>query len=173
MLELKRFNEEDKEMRATLNDVAKAANVSASLVSMHLNGHPLAKRIAEETKRRIDEAVRRLDYHPSAAARALSTGRSSLLGLVVGEISNAYFSHFAETALEEAAGSGYQLVIAVERNSGGNRPDVWASFLGQQLAGVIYCPLYWEDSEFAVRLARRKYASSSCQPEIWQMSLDL
>lgn len=155
MLELKRFNEEDKEMRATLNDVAKAANVSASLVSMHLNGHPLAKRIAEETKRRIDEAVRRLDYHPSAAARALSTGRSSLLGLVVGEISNAYFSHFAETALEEAAGSGYQLVIAVERNSGGNRPDVWASFLGQQLAGVIYCPLYREDSEFAVRLARR------------------
>ena len=61
MLELKRFNEEDKEMRATLNDVAKAANVSASLVSMHLNGHPLAKRIAEETKRRIDEAVRRLE----------------------------------------------------------------------------------------------------------------
>ena len=74
MLELKRFNEEDKEMRATLNDVAKAANVSASLVSMHLNGHPLAKRIAEETKRRIDEAVRRLDYHPSAAARGSTPG---------------------------------------------------------------------------------------------------
>ena len=81
----KRFNKQKKRfnflgypdrMRATIKDIAKRVGVSNSLVSLYLNNRPLAARIAESTKRKIDEAVKELNYKPSATAVALKKGKS-------------------------------------------------------------------------------------------------
>ncbi|BAK33710.1 LacI family transcriptional regulator [Microlunatus phosphovorus NM-1] len=68
--------------KVTAKDVARAAGVSATTVSYVLNNRA-HQSIPESTRRRVLEAAGRLGYAPSAAARALATGRSNLvLGLV-------------------------------------------------------------------------------------------
>ncbi|MBE3576294.1 MAG: LacI family DNA-binding transcriptional regulator [Limnochordales bacterium] len=65
---------------ATLRDVARKAGVSISTVSHVFNGYD---DIPAETRKRVWDAARELDYHPNASARSLVSRRSNLLGLVV------------------------------------------------------------------------------------------
>lgn len=65
---------------ANIFDVAKAAGVSHQTVSRVLNGDPTVRPAMRE---RIDDAIARLDYRPSAAARALARRRTRTIGLVV------------------------------------------------------------------------------------------
>ena len=102
-------------VKATLNDIARKVGVSKSLVSMYLNNHKLAGRIANDTKNRIDSAVRELKYQPSFAARALCNGKTKTIGMICGGIKNPYFAYLVEDAMEEAAKSGYQLLLSLTR----------------------------------------------------------
>lgn len=70
--------------QVTSRDVAKLAGVSRTTVSFVLNNVPGVK-ISEETRQRVLEAARRLDYYPTAAARSLASGRTRRIGLVLGE----------------------------------------------------------------------------------------
>ncbi|MFI7414682.1 LacI family DNA-binding transcriptional regulator [Streptomyces sp. NPDC049627] len=63
-----------------ITDVARHAGVSPSTVSYALSGK---RPISEETRRRIEESVRRLGYRPHVGARALASGRSNVLALAV------------------------------------------------------------------------------------------
>jgi len=63
----------------TLHDVARLANVSHQTVSRVINNSP---NVADDTRERVLEAIRILDYHPNRAARSLITGRSQTLYLV-------------------------------------------------------------------------------------------
>ena len=67
--------------RVTSRDVAKLASVSRTTVSFVLNNVPGVS-IPEATRRRVLDAVRRLDYHPDSAARRLVSGKSHTVGLV-------------------------------------------------------------------------------------------
>ena len=104
-------------MRVRIKDVAERAGVSTTMVSLYLNHHPLSARMAEKTKQRIDEAVRELNYQPSATARSLKKGKSKTLGLVIGEIAGVYSSFYSQMLLEEAEKYDYQLLISLTRYS--------------------------------------------------------
>jgi len=62
---------------ATLSDVAKAANLSPTTISRHING---SINLPEETVRRIDAAIVALRYRPNPHARSLGRGRSDTIG---------------------------------------------------------------------------------------------
>ena len=104
-------------MRVRIKDVAERAGVSTTMVSLYLNHHPLSARMAEKTKQRIDEAVRELNYQPSATARSLKKGKSKTLGLVIGEIAGVNSSFYSQMLLEEAEKYDYQLLISLTRYS--------------------------------------------------------
>ena len=57
-------------MRITLKDVAREAGVSVTLISKFLNNNPNG-RMSPETREKIEETLRRLNYHPSELARSL------------------------------------------------------------------------------------------------------
>lgn len=65
---------------ATMTDIAQEAGVSLSTVSYALSGK---RPISDSTRARIDAAIEKLQYHPTASARALALKRTSLLGLAV------------------------------------------------------------------------------------------
>ena len=122
-------------MRVTLKDVAEKAGVSAATVSICLNHHPVAEQIPEETKRRIARVVAELGYRPSTFARALSTGRSNLIGIDVCDIFNSYFSHLAGYVINEAARYDFNVIVTQGRNS----PLRDNMLPGDMLDGMIYC----------------------------------
>ncbi len=64
----------------TLAEVARHAGVSASTVSYVLSGK---RSISEATRRRVEQSIRELGYHPHAGARALASSRSNIIALMV------------------------------------------------------------------------------------------
>lgn len=77
--------------RATARDVAELAGVSRTTVSFVLNNVP-GMRISEETRQRVLEAARQLDYHPDATARRMVSGRTRVIGFVLRQTPDQVFA---------------------------------------------------------------------------------
>lgn len=94
---------------ATIYDVAREAGVNPSTVSRLLNGQ---RRVGRDTEARILKAVEDLGYQFNPAARAVRTGRTRTLGLVIADLTNPMFFEVLRGAERMAAERGYTLVIA-------------------------------------------------------------
>jgi DNA-binding LacI/PurR family transcriptional regulator len=95
---------------ATIQDVARLAEVSVSSVSNVLNGR--TERMRQETFVRIEQAIEKLGYRPNQIARHLKTGNIPILGLLVPTSSNPSFAHLA-VAVEQVAQSRYNYRVLV------------------------------------------------------------
>ncbi len=125
-------------MPATRDDVARAAGVSAATVSYVLNGGP--RRVSEDKRRRVVQAVTELGYRPNAIARSLRARRTRILGLVLPDSANPYFAALSHAIEEAAAGHGYQVVVA----NAAERPEREAAhieaLLRLQVDGLFWIP---------------------------------
>jgi len=98
---------------ATIYDVAKESGFSLSTISNVLNNGP--RPVRPETRTRILETMRQLDYHPSALARGLASQRTYNLGIMFGVVEsaaiviNAYSAAILQGALTAAADTGYNI----------------------------------------------------------------
>jgi LacI family transcriptional regulator len=95
-------------MPITLADIARELGVSKMTVSRAINNHPL---INAETRRRVLEVARRLNYQPNQHARALATSRSRLIGIVVPDLMNLYFAEVTRAIESVTRPAGFQLLI--------------------------------------------------------------
>ena len=95
-------------MAHTMREVAKRAGVSLATVSRVLNN---TQYIAEETRRRVLDAVREFNYFKNVHARRLATGRSDLFGLVISEIANPYFPEIIRGYQAMAWNRGFDVLI--------------------------------------------------------------
>jgi LacI family transcriptional regulator, galactose operon repressor len=77
-------------------------------VSRAINNDPL---VNSETRRRVLEVARRMNYQPNQHARALATNRSYLIGVVVPDLMNLYFAEVARAIESIARPAGFQLLI--------------------------------------------------------------
>ena len=84
---------------ATIHDVARLASVSTATVSNVLNN---SRKVAAGTRERVLKAVDALGYSPHPAARSMRGGASSLLGLIVADIINPFFTELLHS-IERAA----------------------------------------------------------------------
>lgn len=102
-------------MAVRMKDIAKDLGLSVVTISKVLRNHP---DIAEETRERVLQRVKELDYQPNITARSLVTGRSYLIGLVVPDLLHSFFAELAK-ALSAAVGNhGYSTIISSsEENS--------------------------------------------------------
>lgn len=100
--------------RATRFDVARPAGVSTAVVSYVLNGSP--KKISPDTAQRVFNAAQRLDYHHNSVARALKTGTTHTLGVIVPDFSNPYFAEFTDQLESAASKRERALIINLSRS---------------------------------------------------------
>lgn len=92
----------------TITDVAREAGVSVSTVSRVIRDHA---DVNEVTRLRVLRVIRSLGYRPSLIARALVSGRSQTIGLLVSDITNPFYPQLAKSIEQEARKHGYALVI--------------------------------------------------------------
>jgi LacI family transcriptional regulator len=97
-----------------LKDVARAAGVDPSLVSRVLRDDPWPVRA--ETRKRILEAARELDYRPNALARSLKTRRTGNIGLVIASLDNLGFADVTH-GIQRAAAEAGRLVLVLEADA--------------------------------------------------------
>ncbi|MFE0388796.1 LacI family DNA-binding transcriptional regulator [Streptomyces bungoensis] len=105
----------------TIQDVAKAAGVSAMTVSNVINDRP---HVRPATRERVLEAMARLDYRVNVAARNLRKGRTGTIGLAVPEVNSAYYGRLAAALVAAAARHG--LRVGIEQ-TGARREDELAA----------------------------------------------
>src|ERR687884_943407 len=92
----------------TIARVAEEAGVGVGTVSRVLNSSPA---VSAGTRRRVLEAIAMLDYQPSPAARALSTGRTNAIGVVAPFFTQPSVIERLRGVSRIVAGSGHQLVL--------------------------------------------------------------
>lgn len=101
--------------RATIKDVARVAGVSTATVSFVLNNNR-REAITEVVRRRVLDAARELNYHPSAAAAALARRRIRNVALLFYKaddaITNAFYSFVVQGAIKEAVERDYNLLFS-------------------------------------------------------------
>ncbi|MBN1310481.1 MAG: LacI family DNA-binding transcriptional regulator [Anaerolineae bacterium] len=99
--------------RPTQLDVAQMAGVSRATVSFVLNDVTNGNiSISDETRKRVWDAIGELGYVPDARARALRSGDTKTLGLIVPDIRNPHFWEIAEGVEKEARDEGYHLLVS-------------------------------------------------------------
>ncbi len=96
-------------MKITIKHIAKEAKVSVSAVSLVLNGKPC--RISDATKKRIIETAEKYNYCANQAARSLVTKETKLIGMIIPDIENIFFSSLSKKVEEYCSARGYILVV--------------------------------------------------------------
>ncbi|MFH8734183.1 MULTISPECIES: LacI family DNA-binding transcriptional regulator [unclassified Streptomyces] len=135
---------------ATLMDVARAAGVSKATASRALQRPEL---VAEPTRLRVLDAAQRLGFHPNAAARALTTGRTGLVGLVVPTLSNPFFAPLVMGAQQTAEKTDHHLLIAVSEYDPTREAEL-ADRLAEQADGLIMVTPVGTDAALRERARR-------------------
>ena len=109
MAEKKRKPRAKKAPRMDIRTVATRAKVSIATVSRTINHHPTVDPVLAK---RVWKAIEDLNYFPNTQARALVSGKSHTLGLIVSEITNPFFPELIQRFEECAVARGYEILIA-------------------------------------------------------------
>ena len=125
----------DREGPATLLDVAREAGVSLATASRALNGS--ARKVREDLRVRVLEAAAQLDYTANAQAQAVARGRSGVVGLLVHDIADPYFSSIAAGVMRAAEEHGLLVTLASTGRDHERELSYLASLRGQRACAVI------------------------------------
>jgi LacI family transcriptional regulator len=92
-----------------IREVARRAKVSTATVSRTING---SDKVTRETKERVQQAIEELGFYPNTWARALGSGRSSLYGLIISDITNPFFPELVKSFEDIAVQNGQEVLVA-------------------------------------------------------------
>lgn len=119
---------------ATLKDVAKEAGLTVTTVSRVLNNRGY---ISESAKRKVSDAVKKLDYQPNEVARSLQNKNSNIIGVIVRHISHPYFAEIIDYLELAAYESGYRILLFSSRKKEEEEIDFINICKANRVAGII------------------------------------
>ncbi|MFE7745019.1 LacI family DNA-binding transcriptional regulator [Nocardia sp. NPDC057455] len=120
--------------RPTMEDVAARAGVSRALVSLVMRNSP---KVSEHRRRAVLAAAEDLGYQPHILARSLASRTSSIVGVLVSDLRNAFFADVVEGMDTAAQESGLELILNTGRRSAAREHTALASLLSFRPGGVI------------------------------------
>ncbi len=126
---------ENRVRSVTRNDVARYAGVSTAVVSYVINDGP--KPVAAATAARVRRAIQVLGYRPNLSARALRSGLTRMLALVVSDISNPFFADYALQIQSEADSRGYAVLMANAHGDPVIESQIIDDLIDRQADGLI------------------------------------
>lgn len=135
-MELKSFSEKVScDMKPTIKDVAKLANVSISTVSRVMNA---PETVVETKKTRVLAAIEQLKYQPNALARGLIYKKTGSLGVVISDIRNPYYAELIRGMEDASKTLGYSLIICNTDRAHDRLFSYLATFYEKQVDGILY-----------------------------------
>ncbi|MFI6062955.1 LacI family DNA-binding transcriptional regulator [Streptomyces sp. NPDC051286] len=138
-----------------LLDVAEAAGVSRATASRVLASTP--RNVDPELARRVEEAAHRLGYQPNHSARALRTGTTGTIGVVVPTLANPYFVQLADAIAQHVRAAGGTLVVSDAANDTAIEAEQIDTLLGGRVDGLLVVPVSANASGPAIHNAARRH----------------
>ena len=136
-------------MPVTLEDIARALNVSKMTVSRAINNHP---EISRETRERILATAQKMNYRPNQFARALMTKQSYLIGIVVPDLMHSYFAEICRGVETHARPAGYQNLICSTDEEPRKEMDEIEALLSRTDGLIVASALSVTETKFYKRL---------------------
>lgn len=122
---------------ATIRDVARHAGVSIATVSRVLNGTTF---VNPEVAIRVRAAIEALNYQPSRAARLLRANHSSIIGLLITDIQNPFFTALIRGIEDVAHRNGYSLILCNSDENPQKEQQSIEVLCAERVAGVLLVP---------------------------------
>lgn len=129
-------------MAVTIRDIAKESGVSRTTVSRVINNSGYVK---EDTRLKVEEAIRKLNYSPNAIARSLSTQKTNTIGVVVPEINNPFFGEIVRGISEEADKAGLNIILCNTDSREDKEYEALKLLKEQRIQGMLITPTYTEE----------------------------
>lgn len=129
-------------MKVTIKDIARHAGVSVSAVSIALNNR---KGIGETTRAKILQIAKKLNYIPNYAARSLISKHSSIIGVIIIDITDPFFSELAKGIEEQANRQGYSIILCNTGGSIKNERKSIITLMSQGVDGIIIATVLHDD----------------------------
>ncbi len=130
--------------RPTILDVAKQAGVSKSTVSLVLQG---ATTVKDETRKSVRQAMAEIGYVYNRSAATLRSSSSGLIGLVINDLRNPFFTEFAALFQMELAQAGFATVLANTDEDPKLQGEMISALVEHGVSGFIISPSYGEEDE--------------------------
>jgi len=128
----------------TIKEIAREANVSVAAVSVALEGKNTS-RVSQETRRRILEIARRLNYQPNLIARSLVTKKSYTLGLVITTLFNPFYAELAQDIIDRSEEMGYHVFTCSVRGELKGEQEAVDGLISRGVDGLIICSALRQD----------------------------
>ena len=123
---------------STIKDVARLAGVSYTTVSHVLNQ---TRPVSPEARERVLQAVKDLDYVPSALARSLRSKVTGSIGLIIPNNTNPYFSELARGIEDHCYGAGYSVILCNSDDDPDKQRDYLLVLQTKRCDGLIIATL--------------------------------
>lgn len=123
--------------RVSIKDIAKQLNISITTVSFVINGKAREKNISEALTKKVLDLVAELNYQPNALATSLRTGKTKIIGFLVDDISEPFFSGIARHIDEIASNLGYKILFSSTRNDTEKAIELLQIFEDRHVDGYI------------------------------------
>lgn len=128
----------------TQKEIAGILNISRSTVSLALSDSP---RINHETRRKVQELARKINYHPNMAARGLVMGKTRLIGILLNSFAHRFLGELSNSIFKCLNARGYSAIFGA--GTGNEIHSLVDTMTAHQVDGII---AYSEASEELVRL---------------------
>ena len=141
-------------MSATLDDIAKRVGVSKTTVYRALNGK---SRINEETRARILQASKELNYVRNTLASGLRSKRSMVIGIIFSDlIAGHYYSEIFHGIEDVATKNDYGVILGCSKGDIEKEKKLLLLFTERQVDGIIVAPTYGADINSYIKLKENK-----------------
>lgn len=118
----------------TIFDVAREAHVSKSTVSRVVNKDPAVK---AETRRAVEEAIRKLNYAPSYFAQGIRTGQTKTIAMLVPEYTNMFYGEMFNGVEDVAVRHGYMVLVCNTGNASSEKEYI-EQLLQRNIDGIVF-----------------------------------
>lgn len=125
-------------MKVTINDVAQQAGVSKTTVSRIMNGN--YGHTKQETKDRILQVIKEMDYRPNTLAKGLKSLKTNVIGIVLSNLKNPFWTTVLEGVEDTCKNSGYNLMICNSNEDSKLEEQYIREFRMRQVDGIVINP---------------------------------
>lgn len=140
----------------SIKDIAQKAKVSITTVSFIINGKAKEKSISDAVIKKVQKIIVESGYKPNQIARSLRTGNSNIIGLIVEDISNSFFSRIARLIEDKAYKKGYKIIYSSTENSVEKAQDLITMFKSRKVDAYIISPIKGIEEDIQVLLNEHK-----------------